>query len=45
MEAGRIIESGVHQALLVHNGVYAKLWALQQEEQQQLETARVTGSL
>jgi len=44
MEAGRLIESGVHQALLAHNGVYAKLWALQQEEQQQLQTARVTGS-
>jgi len=44
MEAGRIIESGVHQALLAHNGVYAKLWALQQEEQQQLETVQETVS-
>jgi len=44
MEAGRIIESGVHQALLAHNGIYAKLWALQQEEQQQLETVQGAGS-
>jgi ATP-binding cassette subfamily B protein len=36
MENGRIIESGRHQALLAHHGVYAKLWALQQEEKQQL---------
>jgi len=45
MEAGRIIESGRHQALLAHGGVYAKLWALQQEEQRELETARVTGAV
>ncbi|HUT40504.1 MAG TPA: ABC transporter ATP-binding protein/permease [Gammaproteobacteria bacterium] len=45
MEAGRIIESGVHQALLAHNGIYAKLWALQQEEQRELATARVTDSV
>jgi len=44
MEAGRIIESGMHQALLAHNGIYAKLWALQQEEQQQLETVQGAGS-
>ncbi len=45
MEAGRIIESGVHQALLAHNGIYAKLWALQQEEQRELATAQVTDSV
>jgi ABC-type transport system involved in Fe-S cluster assembly fused permease/ATPase subunit len=39
MENGRIIESGRHQHLLAQNGVYAKLWALQQEERQQLEQA------
>jgi ABC-type transport system involved in Fe-S cluster assembly fused permease/ATPase subunit len=39
VEDGRIIESGRHQALLSHNGVYAKLWALQQEEKQQLAHA------
>lgn len=29
MEAGRIIEDGSHQDLLVQNGVYARLWARQ----------------
>jgi ATP-binding cassette subfamily B protein len=37
MEGGRIIESGTHTLLLEQGGVYAKLWALQQEEKQQLE--------
>jgi ABC-type transport system involved in Fe-S cluster assembly fused permease/ATPase subunit len=32
MEAGRIIESGVHQNLLAEGGTYARLWALQQKE-------------
>ena len=32
MEAGRIIESGVHQSLLAEGGTYARLWALQQKE-------------
>ncbi len=36
MEAGRIIESGTHTLLLEQGGVYAKLWALQQEERLQL---------
>jgi len=39
MEGGRIIEAGVHQSLIAQHGVYAKLWALQQEERQQLEDA------
>jgi ABC-type transport system involved in Fe-S cluster assembly fused permease/ATPase subunit len=34
MEAGRIIESGVHQDLLAVDGAYAKLWAMQQQESQ-----------
>lgn len=32
MEAGRIIESGTHQALLEKNGAYAKLYHLQFED-------------
>jgi ATP-binding cassette, subfamily B, heavy metal transporter len=32
MEKGHIIERGTHHALLSANGVYAHLWALQQEE-------------
>jgi ATP-binding cassette subfamily B protein len=35
MHAGRIIETGVHQALLERNGAYARLWRLQQEESRQ----------
>lgn len=33
MEEGSIVEQGNHQALLQANGVYAQMWALQQEEQ------------
>ncbi len=36
MEQGRIVERGHHRQLLAANGVYAKLWALQQEEAKQL---------
>ena len=32
MHAGRIIETGVHHALLEKGGAYARLWRLQQEE-------------
>ena len=32
MQGGRIIETGVHQALLEKEGAYARLWRLQQEE-------------
>jgi ATP-binding cassette subfamily B protein len=33
MEHGRIIERGGHHALLLKNGTYAQMWALQQEEE------------
>jgi ATP-binding cassette subfamily B protein len=33
MDAGRIVEQGTHQALLARAGLYANMWALQQEEQ------------
>jgi subfamily B ATP-binding cassette protein MsbA len=29
LEAGRIVESGMHQSLLDHNGVYARLYRMQ----------------
>lgn len=32
MEQGGIVERGHHRELLAANGIYAKLWALQQEE-------------
>jgi ATP-binding cassette, subfamily B, heavy metal transporter len=33
MEHGQIVERGGHHALLLRNGVYAQMWALQQEEE------------
>jgi ATP-binding cassette subfamily B protein len=32
MERGKVIESGRHEALLEHNGVYANLWRIQMGE-------------
>ncbi|MEO8299639.1 MAG: ABC transporter ATP-binding protein/permease [Burkholderiales bacterium] len=32
MEAGRIVERGSHQALLIANGRYARMWRLQNED-------------
>jgi ATP-binding cassette subfamily B protein len=32
MDSGRIVEAGVHQALIARGGAYARLWAMQQEE-------------
>jgi ATP-binding cassette subfamily B protein len=39
MDRGRIVESGRHEALLEHNGLYAQLWnlQLQQREFERLE--------
>lgn len=33
MEKGQIVERGTHNNLLQSNGVYARMWALQQQEQ------------
>ena len=32
LDAGEIIERGRHAALLAANGVYAQMWALQQQD-------------
>ncbi|MHB8915914.1 MAG: ABCB family ABC transporter ATP-binding protein/permease [Thiobacillus sp.] len=34
MEAGRIVERGCHPDLLARNGVYAQMWALQQQTEE-----------
>ncbi|MEK7811740.1 MAG: ABC transporter ATP-binding protein/permease [Pseudomonadota bacterium] len=34
MDKGRIIERGTHRELLVQQGVYAQMWALQQQEEE-----------
>ena len=36
MEAGRIVERGCHPDLLARNGVYAQMWALQQQAEEQV---------
>jgi len=38
MDHGRIIERGTHRELLASNGLYAQMWALQQEEEAKRET-------
>ncbi|MFQ5642747.1 MAG: ABCB family ABC transporter ATP-binding protein/permease [Thiogranum sp.] len=35
MEDGRIVEQGSHQALLERDGLYARLWELQQQEEEE----------
>jgi ATP-binding cassette subfamily B protein len=43
MEHGRIIERGTHNELLVRNGAYAHMWALQQQEEE-VERLEAAGS-
>jgi ABC-type transport system involved in Fe-S cluster assembly fused permease/ATPase subunit len=43
MEHGHIVERGSHSELLAHNGVYARLWAMQLQEEEQ-EPLRAVGN-
>jgi len=36
MEGGRIVERGRHTDLLEKNGVYAHMWALQQQAEEEV---------
>jgi ATP-binding cassette subfamily B protein len=35
LDAGRVAERGTHAALLAHGGLYARMWAIQAEQQDQ----------
>ena len=39
LDQGRIVERGTHRALLERGGAYAQMWALQQQEETEQETA------
>ncbi|MDO9451186.1 MAG: ATP-binding cassette domain-containing protein, partial [Rugosibacter sp.] len=42
LDAGRIVERGTHRALLDQGGLYAQMWALQQQEKIATEIAEIT---
>ncbi len=43
LDGGRIVERGTHRELLLAEGVYAQMWALQQQEEQDRELAGPGG--
>ncbi|HPF57386.1 MAG TPA: ABC transporter ATP-binding protein/permease [Candidatus Competibacteraceae bacterium] len=43
LEHGQVREQGTHRELLQRNGMYAQMWALQQEEQAAREEERLLG--
>lgn len=44
MENGRIIERGTHQGLLNLNGVYSRMWRLQQEQKEKSESEQIIAT-
>ncbi len=45
LDQGRIVERGAHQQLLSHDGVYAHMWALQQQEEREQALKAVGNGL
>ena len=43
LDHGRIVERGTHVALLHANGIYARMWRLQQDERRSLSAASESG--
>ncbi|MBL8258729.1 MAG: ABC transporter ATP-binding protein/permease [Candidatus Competibacteraceae bacterium] len=45
LDRGRVREQGTHRELLQQNGLYAQMWALQQQEREVQEEERLLGLL
>ena len=41
MDAGRIVERGTHPQLLLQNGRYAQMWALQQRDSEEANPSAI----
>jgi ATP-binding cassette subfamily B protein len=44
LDQGRVAERGTHAALLMHGGLYARMWAIQAEQQDQPEAPVETAA-